>query len=237
MVLQGDLVNKHGQAKVNILVDVDVPEQCVNLLRSLIDIKAEIVFVDSFSGARCDHLYYCHPFFHALDNTKHPEFNSEDFHVAHYPVKILVESIRARHKFEFEPEKLLYIPRLSSQFRQIKNESQVRELLVSRGFEIYQPGGETIESQIESFFRARCIVGASGAAFTNTIFMQPSTCAVLFAPDVPFNNYHLFQRMADVSGVDLVQLETSNPNQVKTLHDDVYLDVNLLEKALDDLLA
>lgn len=239
LVLQQGLLEKGDSGSVDcsvtILIDEDVPAQCVEYLDWVLDVPYRIVRVATNEIICCERLIYCSPFFNALDNIRADQFDVTDFYVDRFAVEIVKKAFQAKDSKTDEPNKLVYLSRRETQIRKIINAAEVEELLKLYGYESVFADEYSLSEQIALFQSARGIVGASGAAFANLIHMQPETTAIMFTPDLPFTNYHLFQQQADVSGVKLVHLHTDNPNDQKTLHDDVYLNVQLLDSLLKEL--
>lgn len=72
----------------------------------------------------------------------------------------------------------LFVMRNGVSRRHLLNQEQVASRLQQSGFACVDPGGLSLEEQIELFAGARLIVGAHGAALTNVLFAPPG--AVLF---------------------------------------------------------
>jgi capsular polysaccharide biosynthesis protein len=83
---------------------------------------------------------------------------------------------------------------------------------------------------VELFSSAKVLIGASGAAFSNMVFMQPGTKAVIFSPkQLEVFNYYIFQQLADVAGVELAHFLS-----VPVKKDDFYIHDNFTVN-IDDL--
>ena len=72
------------------------------------------------------------------------------------------------------PERL-YVARLDTTNRVIRNEEEVRQLLEGMGFTTIVPGYFSFDTQISLFKSARIVVGAHGAGMTNVAFCAPET--------------------------------------------------------------
>jgi capsular polysaccharide biosynthesis protein len=239
LILQQNLFERKGTESVGrtttILIDEDVPQQCVEYLDLVVDVPYSVVRVATDEIICCEHLIYCSPFFDALDNIRVDQFDVRDFYVDRFAVEIVKKAFQSKTSKLCEPKKRIYLNRRTTQVRKIINAAEVEGVLQRYGYESVFADEYSLSEQIALFQGARVVVGASGAAFANMIHMQPDTSAIMFTPDLPFTNYHLFQQQADVSGVKLVHLHTDNPNHHKTLHDDVYLNVRLLACLLKEL--
>jgi capsular polysaccharide biosynthesis protein len=75
---------------------------------------------------------------------------------------------------EGAPERL-YVARLDSRNRVIKNEAQVIHFLEALGFVTLVPGYYSLRDQIALFKGARVVVGAHGAGLANLAFCSPGT--------------------------------------------------------------
>ena len=85
------------------------------------------------------------------------------------------------------------------------------------------------------FSSARIVVGATGAAFTNMVFMQRGTKAIIFSPrQFEVFNYYIFQQQADVAGVELMHLLAVPAKQENFyVHDDFYVNCDDLKNLVN----
>jgi hypothetical protein len=74
----------------------------------------------------------------------------------------------------YAPERL-YVARLDSRHRIIKNEDEVRRFLEGHGFVTLVPGYYSIRDQIGLFKSARIVMGGHGAGLTNLAFCEAGT--------------------------------------------------------------
>jgi capsular polysaccharide biosynthesis protein len=100
------------------------------------------------------------------------------------------------------------------------------------GFEFIYPYEFPFGEQIDLFSSAKIVVGASGAAFSNMVFMQPGTRAVIFSPkQTEVFNYYIFQQQADVAQVELMHLLAAPSKRDNFyVHDDFYVNCDDLQK-------
>ncbi len=81
--------------------------------------------------------------------------------------------------------RLIYLSRAnqtSYSQRRLVNEDAVRALLVSRGFEIFEPGNLTIKEQACAIGEAAVVVGLHGSTFGNLVFARPDTVVIDLMP-------------------------------------------------------
>jgi len=84
----------------------------------------------------------------------------------------------------------IFISRKDTINSRMENELSIRALFEQAGYDIVQPEKMSLKEQIECFSSAGCIVGASGAAFTNIIFCNPGTViGCIKARDARFFKY------------------------------------------------
>lgn len=98
--------------------------------------------------------------------------NNQDWY---FPSPYDIELLRNKFclKENVKPYRKLYLSR--SGRRQVKNESQVREVLKEFDFEILEDISRTVDEQIRLFAEAAVVVGPHGAGFTNLLWCQPGT--------------------------------------------------------------
>jgi hypothetical protein len=192
--------------KFTLLIEDNLPEQCLDAMRRVITFPCEIETVRRGELVYCDRLFYVSPFWYSLDNSRHEVNAIRDYAVDKFAVAQVHEAFRSLRRAT-PPTRKIYVPRAVSQVRRIINAPEVETVMRENGFEIIYPHHFSFPEQIELFSSARIMVGATGAAFSNMVFMQPGTKAVIFSPKqlVKFN-YYIFQQQADVAGVELMHL-------------------------------
>ena len=107
--------------------------------------------------------------------------------VASYPDWVLEFYRRKFPATKVEGGRLLYIPRRGK--RGLVNETEVEAELLSRGFERFEPAGQT-ELHLK-FADVSHVVGVHGAALANLVFCQPGTRVLELIPsDTPWPFYY-----------------------------------------------
>jgi capsular polysaccharide biosynthesis protein len=86
----------------------------------------------------------------------------------------------------------LYISRAGASYRKVVNESQVIDLLLGKGFTVVYPEQLSFEEQVRSFAAAEIVVGLTGAAFNNMMFMHSGCPVVEFRLENDNHNLHYF---------------------------------------------
>ena len=97
--------------------------------------------------------------------------------------------------------------------RRIVNEVELVRLLTSRGFEVVRPELLSLAQQARLFAEAEIVVGAHGAAHTNTLFSRRSVLIELFEPSF-FNNCNLMLSRASGHDYWYVTGERSGPGDI-----------------------
>ena len=101
--------------------------------------------------------------------------------------------------------------------------------MLSLGFEIVKPSKLSFTKQIYTFWNAKVIIGAHGAAFTNILFCKPKTKIIEFRPyGHPGKNY---QRIARVNRLQYKYIE-SEKKYLNHKGGDIFEDIKKLKKIL-----
>tara|TARA_Y100000992_G_C21223831_1_gene471873 strand:- start:65 stop:1159 length:1095 start_codon:yes stop_codon:yes gene_type:complete len=160
-----------------------------------------------------------HPCFILNDPSKDPE-NTPDWIINFYKNDIK-SKIDLKQKF-----KKIFIDREDSRsnikdLRKIINDKEVKEFLVSRGFEPVKLSSYSFIDQISIFHSAEIIVGLHGAGFSNLLFCKPDTRVIEIKPS-HFGN--MYQKLGEKVGVNYVNLTSKTqgesydfPNQLGSI--------------------
>jgi capsular polysaccharide biosynthesis protein len=100
-----------------------------------------------------------------------------------------------------EPTKI-FLARGENAYRQY-NQADVFSVFEKFGFRLVYCDKLSLIEQIRLFSHAECVVGPSGAAWTNTLFCKPNTKALNFMPDFPNKNTATYSNIAYVLSIDL----------------------------------
>lgn len=235
---------KSGQFDTNeyvLLVDDEMPKQCLEAINLVLNDTIKIVFVKKGERYFCDELYYCTPLWTSIDNTTALPSPKKEFFVDKYAINLVREKILS----SFIPKvktvdkiRKVYLQRLNNKLRPINNISQLEACMFKNDFEFMDIGSLNLKEQIELFQTVDVVVGVSGAAFTNLIFMKENAKAINFYPSVSATNYYLFQPLADISHVDLMHFLTTSQEGQISIHSEASIDIdslNLLLKELNEI--
>ena len=229
------------EERVYILVDEGIPEQCLELLELLLEGSEvrmyKIVKVKYGESVYCKQLVYCTPLWTALDNTKHLPNPKKEFFLSIDNLKEVKEEVH--RKFEGKRfsagSKKLYLQGKNNKLRRIHNILEVERLLYKYGFNFVDTASLSFEAQFELFSHAEIVIGNSGAAFTNLLFMKEGSTAIVLYPSVQSTNYYVFQPLADVSHVELIHFLTKPATESEFVHGDVLVDIGGLNTLLEEI--
>ena len=112
------------------------------------------------------------------------------------------EKIMAASKSHLETstKKRIFIER--THHRLPSNQGELAAALATLGFESVSVEELTLNEQIDLFHNAECIVGASGAAFTNMMFAGENLKVICFMPR-NLRDFSCFSNLAKIFSVDL----------------------------------
>ena len=231
--LQEEKVVSINDKKIVFLVDESLPSQCLEVLENLISFDFSIEVVLKNELIQCRDLIYCSSFWQSLDNTS-GTLNVSEFFVDKYALNLLHTKINEKFIYKKEPYRKIYLKRSKSQIRSIVNNEYVESEMKKVGYELVDTSSLSFLEQVKLFSEAKVIVGASGATFTNILFMQPGTTAINFYPSHPSINHGIFQPLADISGVKLLHYKT-HPIDDKSIHSNFFVDLNIIKNILKDI--
>lgn len=132
-------------------------------------------------------------------------------------------------------DRKIFISRKNTINIRMDNEDEIISLFKEKGFEIVQTETMTLKEQIECFSSAGCIVGASGAAFTNIIYCNPKTViGCIKARDVRFFKYSTIAYYLDLKTLfgDCRVIEYSNQGSSDVRE----MDVDYCREYIDELI-
>ena len=123
----------------------------------------------------------------------------------------ILKSYRERVLSKFEAVELSYrsdeptkvfLARGENAYRQY-NQMDVFSIFEKFGFRLVYCDKLSLTEQIRIFSNAKCVVGPSGAAWTNILFCKPNVKALCFMPDIPNKNTADFSNLAHVLSIDM----------------------------------
>lgn len=241
LVLILDILKKDDDFNIEqyaVLLDDGLPKQCIDMLNLIVDKRLDLFFIKKGEIFKCEELIYCTPLWHSLDNTRGLPNPKKEFFVDTNALRLVrKEILKDIKKSEIQSYnfKKVYLQRLNNKLRPITNLNKLELLLFKNGFEFIDVGSLDFFEQIELFQSVDIIIGVSGAAFTNLLFMKEGSKAINFYPSTSSTNYYVFQPLADVSGVDLTHFLTIPNEGELSVHSESSIDLEDLELFLKDI--
>jgi capsular polysaccharide biosynthesis protein len=97
-------------------------------------------------------------------------------------------------------QRLLYLGRRTATARNVPNEGDLERVLIEQGFEVIDPAGLDLQSQIDVMGQAAGVVGLHGAALANLVWAKRGTHVLELHPAPEFND--CYGRLALTCGLD-----------------------------------
>lgn len=230
-----DIINKTENLKNQkyiLLLDYNLPKQFYEILKLYSTIQYDMKILNRFEAFFCPKMIFCTDFWTSLDNTRFQPNILKEFFVDSFSVSLVKEKLSKNLFSTVVPIKKVYLERQTTQARSLNNALEVRDFLQQEGFDIINPSLLTFEEQIRLFSEVKIIIGTSGAAFSNIIFMQPKTYAVIFSPSTIGSNYYIFQPMADVAHITLTHILTESRSANQSVHASASVDIEHIKSFL-----
>lgn len=229
-----------GDENVNILIDECMPEQCVRVIEIILsatsDFSFSLIKIEKAELITCDELIYCTPLWLSLDNTTHLPNPKKEFFLSFDGLLDVKHEVSRSVTTSVSPDIVnsrIYLQRSNNKLRKITNIIEVERVLYKFGFDFVDTGSLSFEEQYRLFSQADFIFGASGASFTNVLFMKPGSQAIMLSPSAQCTNYFIFQPLADASNIELSHLLTVPSLESSSLHEDASVNINELETYLN----
>ncbi len=231
-ISKSETLNKY---KYTVLLDCNLPSQFYEILQLYVTINHDIRIVEKYESIKCNKMIYCTDFWISLDNTRFKPNIMKEFFVDRYAVSLIKNKLPKNCIPNVNPSRKIYFERKSSKARSLKNVNELKKVLISEGFEVVQPEKLTFMEQVRLLNEAKIIIGVSGAVFSNIIFMQPKTHAIIFSPKTVAANYYIFQPIADVAEVNLIHILTNNASNIESIHAPASININAVQIVLKSL--
>jgi hypothetical protein len=226
--------------KLVILIDDGMPYQSVNMLEVIMAhfdmIEYSFMYANYGELILCSDLIYCTPLWTSLDNTRYIPNPKKEFFVAKDGLKSVRDVICGYYNIDEASyrNKRVYLQRDNGKLRKISNILEVERLLYKFGFDFIDPAALSFSEQYSLFSQADIILGASGAAFTNVLFMKENSVAINLYPSAQSTNYYVFQPLADVANVELIHFLTTPDDDSNSVHGDAIVNIEMLKLLLEE---
>ncbi len=215
-----------------LIVDENLFKQMFEIINLIVKFEYQINEIDDLNGIHCKQLIYCTDFWISQDNTRFKPNVVEEFFVDKYAVQLVLNSLK-QYKSSIVPSRRIYLQRKGA--RQLINQKEIETVLKNFEFEFVNVSSLSFLEQIKLFSEASTVVGASGAAFSNIVFMNTLSKAIIFTPNCIATNMYVFQQMADVAEIDLVHILSEN--RLKSIHGNLLISKYKLKKILENIFS
>lgn len=201
------IIDKFPELKnTPILVDETLYPQQIEALEYLIQGEREIIRLNKGDAYHINQLIYPSCLSHIHNNYYYPIDYRKDVVISPDAIRYLKNRFKPLTD-ESKPTRKIYLSRKSTGAnKRIENDDEIAAFLVNLGFEIVLPETLSFAEQVKLFSQATIVIGASGSAFTNLVFVQQNTQAIILSANNPQINFNLFSTIADVSGARLTYL-------------------------------
>jgi len=227
------------KCQITILIDACMPIQVIGIIDLLLaDIKTinfNIVKVKKGQLVFCQDLIYCTSLWTSLDNTRFLPNPKKEFFMSVGCLAKVKDKISQAKKVNntLLSNRKIYLQRENNKLRKINNVLELERLLYKYGFDFVDPSSLNFDEQYNLFSKADIIIGASGAAFTNVLFMKDNSKAIILYPSAQCTNYYVFQPLADISNVELIHVLTVPDDDSNSVHGDAVVNIQELDVFLD----
>ncbi|MHA7852714.1 glycosyltransferase family 61 protein [Roseovarius sp.] len=131
------------------------------------------------------------------------------------------------------PTKKLFLARGHS--RRSYNQEDLLKIAQRHGFEAFYPEKHSFREQVETFARAKCIVGPSGAAFANSIFCQKDTRLLSWLVS-NYSGFCSYSNIATAVGTQLRYMFVDADTEIKSTFDAYNATYNVDEAQFEQTL-
>jgi capsular polysaccharide biosynthesis protein len=151
--------------------------------------KDRLIPVKGYVQARCERLWFATPFGSAEWGTTSPMiFRKIGKVIAGYYADAGKPA----------PERI-FISRSATKYKRLANEDQLLPLIERYGFSVVQTETMSFPQQVQTFSKAKVILGAHGAGMTNLLF-SPMPALLLELQDAKFAPRHWYWKVASCAG-------------------------------------
>ncbi|MDF2690490.1 MAG: hypothetical protein K0S29_345 [Gammaproteobacteria bacterium] len=216
-----------------LLVPGDLPQQFYESLEFMTDNKRQLIKLAPNKLHYVKQLIYSSNL-SVINQAYHRKIKHDDCKVSFAAVNYVrqnCQKLMSKHA----PQRLLYIER-NSGYRQVLNEDEVKQLVLSYGFEMIDCAKLNFYEQVNLFSQAKLIIGPSGASFANLIFCAKGARALTFTPGTCRETYEPFGPFSEILGIKLAFLQ-GVPKEPANLHSDYRVNCAVLGSLIKEMLS
>jgi capsular polysaccharide biosynthesis protein len=152
-------------------------------------------------------------------------FSGNDYKGTRSEIRFLRKQLRTNSLGLDRSQKSIFCSREDAKSRRVENRDELMETLAVYGFELYSPGLEPLENQIEIFEDADLIIGPHGANLTGIIFADNLTLIEVIGKK-PHNK--LYEYLCEILGHTHLYLRS------KQYGDDFQVSISEVENLLSN---
>jgi hypothetical protein len=223
------LIDQISEAKnFPLLIDTNLAPQQLDALKLINESKRKLIPLIRGNCYSVNKLYYPSQLSVIHDNLHSPIGYSED--IVYSPLALTFVRNFFLKKLDLQKPagfRKIYISRKGSSYRNITNEKEIEQLMVSNGFEIVFPEKLTFATQVKLFSQAKAIVGQSGAGMANLLFAPENCKTLIFMSDDKQTNLHMFHALCEAVGLKMQYL-LGKSRKNYSIHSHFKIDLKLL---------
>ena len=199
--------------------------------------KRELIMLSNGTQYDVDELYYITPQMISVPNYRvgAVKMTDDDLYMCESLDYLRKMMLPHMDKEWIVPERVFLARRYASD-RRGYNEEECYNVLKQYGFIEVRPETLTLEQQISLFNKAKCIVGATGAAFTNMIYSS-ANCRYIVLKNARSED-SIFSSLAAFNKAELLYLCDSSKGTLTDAsleHEDFHIDVNDLKDLIEKI--
>ena len=141
-----------------------------------------------------------------------------------------------KHRVAVDASPYLFVSRKRTQHRHF-NEDEVYALLKEFGFQLVYPEQYSFEEQMSLFHNAECIVGGTGAAFTNLLFCKDGCKVLCISSIIEGREIPVFNTIAVTQGVKFYYYKPDKTASKRSVHADYYIDIQRFRKLVQQFVG
>ena len=230
------LINQIPEAKhLPLLIDANIIPQQVDALKLITENKRKFILLMRKNCYLINTLYYPSQLSVIHDNLHSPMNPGKD--VVYSPLALNYVRGFFQKKMGMQNSvgfRKLYISRKGSPYRNIINEEEVEQLMLSNGFEIVFPEKLSFIAQLKLFSQTKVVIGQSGAGMANLLFVPKDCKILLFMSDDKQTNLHIFHAFCDALGLTMQYL-IGKSKKNNSMHSHFEISLKLLADYLRNI--
>jgi hypothetical protein len=150
-------------------------------------------------------------------------------------------------KSNSKPSRKIYLTRKKHNIRCIENESDIIEIIVKHGFEVFSFEDLSFKDQVVIMMESSHFISIHGAGFSNIVFMQKNTSVLelinfeyakleytfpfwKLADSLDINYFYQFGYLKEFSNFNMIRNNNYDLNQTYLVNQNIYIDIKQFEQ-------